>query len=180
MRLRAAAICAGASLVSACAMGPTREDPFEPVNRVSYKVHEVVDGRIIKPVAQAYADYTPKPVRLAVSTDYRGAPPDERAPTMQKDGIATAGEVKIAFGDQRLQQHVVVVTPGVGPEIVEAGGAPGSRDQLIGVEGDQILGAAHCRSMAQQPLYPSRPRRWRPRHLAHVYLARTAMRRRAR
>ena len=67
MLLRAAAICAGASLVSACAMGPTREDPFEPVNRVSYKVHEVVDGRIIKPVAQAYADYTPKPVRLAVS-----------------------------------------------------------------------------------------------------------------
>jgi phospholipid-binding lipoprotein MlaA len=67
MLLRAAAICAGASLVSACAMGPTREDPFEPVNRVSYKVHQVVDGRIVKPVAQAYVDYTPKPVRLAVS-----------------------------------------------------------------------------------------------------------------
>jgi hypothetical protein len=32
---------------------------------------------------------------LAISTDYRGAPPDERAPTMPKDGIATAGEVKI-------------------------------------------------------------------------------------
>lgn len=32
---------------------------------------------------------------LAVSTDYRGRPPDERAPTGQKDGIATAGDVKI-------------------------------------------------------------------------------------
>lgn len=48
-------------------MGPTREDPFEPMNRVSYKVHEVVDGRLVKPVVQAYVDYTPKPVRLAVS-----------------------------------------------------------------------------------------------------------------
>jgi phospholipid-binding lipoprotein MlaA len=67
MLLRAAAICAGASLVSACAMGPTREDPFEPVNRVSYKVHQVVDGTIVKPVAQAYVDYTPKLVRLAVT-----------------------------------------------------------------------------------------------------------------
>jgi phospholipid-binding lipoprotein MlaA len=67
MLLRAAAICGAASLVSACAMGPTREDPFEPVNRVSYKVHQVVDGRVIKPIAQAYVDYTPKPVRLAVT-----------------------------------------------------------------------------------------------------------------
>ncbi|HSU43518.1 MAG TPA: VacJ family lipoprotein [Casimicrobiaceae bacterium] len=66
MLLRAAMLCVGASLVSGCAMGPAREDPFEPVNRVSYKVHQAVDGTIIKPIAQAYADYTPQPVRLAV------------------------------------------------------------------------------------------------------------------
>jgi phospholipid-binding lipoprotein MlaA len=67
MLLRAATLCACASLVSACAMGPTREDPFEPVNRASYKVHQVIDGRVIKPIAQAYVDYTPKPVQLAVT-----------------------------------------------------------------------------------------------------------------
>ena len=54
-------------LLAGCAMGPTREDPFEPMNRVSYKVHEVVDGNLVKPVAQAYVDYTPRIVRLAVS-----------------------------------------------------------------------------------------------------------------
>jgi phospholipid-binding lipoprotein MlaA len=55
------------AVLAGCAMGPTREDPFEPMNRVSYRVHEVVDGRIVKPVAQAYVDYTPALVRRAVS-----------------------------------------------------------------------------------------------------------------
>lgn len=61
-----AAIAAIAAL-SGCAMGPTREDPFEPVNRVSYRVHEVVDGHVVKPIAQAYVDYTPPLVRRGVS-----------------------------------------------------------------------------------------------------------------
>ena len=65
--LRALALVAVAALAGGCAMGPTREDPFEPMNRVSYKVHQVVDGRIVKPIAQAYVDYTPKPVRQAVT-----------------------------------------------------------------------------------------------------------------
>ena len=63
--------CAGtvtvAVLLAGCAMGPTREDPFEPANRVSYQVHQVVDGKIVKPVVQAYVDYTPRPVRQAVT-----------------------------------------------------------------------------------------------------------------
>jgi phospholipid-binding lipoprotein MlaA len=66
MLLRATLLCVGATLVSGCAMGPTREDPFEPANRVSYKVHQVVDGAVIKPIAQAYVQYTPQPVRVAV------------------------------------------------------------------------------------------------------------------
>ena len=56
-----------AAAMSGCALGPTRDDPFEPMNRVSYQVHQVVDGRIVKPIAQAYVDYTPKPVRQAVT-----------------------------------------------------------------------------------------------------------------
>jgi phospholipid-binding lipoprotein MlaA len=65
--LRAAIVVAVALAASGCALGPTRDDPFEPMNRVSYRVHEVVDGRIVKPIAQAYVDYTPKPVRQAVT-----------------------------------------------------------------------------------------------------------------
>lgn len=64
---RIAALAAATLALAGCALGPTREDPFEPMNRVSYKVHQVVDGRIVKPIAQAYVDYTPKPVRQAVT-----------------------------------------------------------------------------------------------------------------
>lgn len=55
------ALCAG------CAMGPTREDPFEPMNRASYKFSTALDDAIVKPVAQTYVKYTPAPVRTAVS-----------------------------------------------------------------------------------------------------------------
>ena len=67
MALRFAATLVAVALVAGCAAGPTREDPFEPMNRVSYKVHRVVDGQIIKPAVQAYVDYTPVIVRTAVS-----------------------------------------------------------------------------------------------------------------
>jgi phospholipid-binding lipoprotein MlaA len=36
------------------------------MNRVSYEVHRVVDGNIVKPVIQAYVDYTPKIVQNAI------------------------------------------------------------------------------------------------------------------
>ncbi len=54
-------------LLAGCALGPTREDPFEPMNRVSYQVHDAIDTAIIKPVAQAYVDYAPKPLRQAIT-----------------------------------------------------------------------------------------------------------------
>ena len=54
-------------LLAGCALGPTREDPFEPMNRVSYQVHDAIDSAIIKPVAQAYVDYAPKPLRQAIT-----------------------------------------------------------------------------------------------------------------
>jgi len=66
-RVRAAIALLATLAMSGCALGPARDDPFEPVNRVSYEVHQVVDGRIVKPIAQAYVDYTPKPVRQAVT-----------------------------------------------------------------------------------------------------------------
>jgi len=50
---RTALALAGAALFSGCAVGPTKEDPLEPWNRQMYAVHQVVDGNVIKPLAEA-------------------------------------------------------------------------------------------------------------------------------
>jgi len=63
---RTFAAAAFALLVAGCAAAPSRDDPFEPMNRASYRVHEVVDGQFVKPMVQAYVDYTPRPVQQAV------------------------------------------------------------------------------------------------------------------
>jgi phospholipid-binding lipoprotein MlaA len=65
--MRTLALVAAGVLVTGCATGPTREDPFEPMNRVSYRVHKAIDTTVVKPIAQAYVDVTPKPIRQAVS-----------------------------------------------------------------------------------------------------------------
>lgn len=56
-----------AAMLAGCAIAPNRDDPFEPMNRASYKVNEVVDGHFIKPIAQAYVTYTPKPVQTVIA-----------------------------------------------------------------------------------------------------------------
>jgi len=58
--------CVAATVLAGCAAAPSRDDPFEPMNRASYAVHEVVDGYVVKPVAQAYVDYTPKLVQTGI------------------------------------------------------------------------------------------------------------------
>ena len=54
-------------LVAGCAMGPSRDDPFEPMNRTLYQVHDAVDTAVVKPVAQAYIDVVPQFIRSGVS-----------------------------------------------------------------------------------------------------------------
>ena len=57
------------ALLAGCAttMGPpSPADPFEPWNRSMYEVHQVVDGNVVKPIAQAYVDYMPKPVQQTI------------------------------------------------------------------------------------------------------------------
>ena len=56
-----------AMLLAGCAVGPTKEDPWEPFNRSMYSVHEVIDGAVLKPVAQGYVAIVPEPIRNAVS-----------------------------------------------------------------------------------------------------------------
>jgi phospholipid-binding lipoprotein MlaA len=45
----------------------SNDDPIEPANRVFFDINESLDKHIIKPAAEAYVDYTPKPVRKAVT-----------------------------------------------------------------------------------------------------------------
>jgi phospholipid-binding lipoprotein MlaA len=68
---RTALFLAGASaLLAGCGAAPSRDDPFEPWNRSMYEVHQVVDGALIKPVAEAYVKYMPEPIRTGVSNFY--------------------------------------------------------------------------------------------------------------
>ena len=55
------------ALLGGCATTQSRVDPFEPWNRAMYQVHEVVDGNVIKPIAETYVKTTPQPVRTGVS-----------------------------------------------------------------------------------------------------------------
>jgi phospholipid-binding lipoprotein MlaA len=57
-----------AVLASGCATVQTtsKDDPFEPWNRTMYDIHQVVDGKVIRPAVQAYVDTTPKPIQQGI------------------------------------------------------------------------------------------------------------------
>jgi phospholipid-binding lipoprotein MlaA len=64
----AAAVVASAALGGCATVQTTsKDDPFEPWNRAMYDVHQVVDGKVIKPAVQAYVDVTPKPIQRGIS-----------------------------------------------------------------------------------------------------------------
>ncbi|MBI3147121.1 MAG: VacJ family lipoprotein [Betaproteobacteria bacterium] len=56
-----------ALLTGACATGPHRADPFEPMNRVIFEFNEASDKAIMKPIAQGYVEITPAPARTAIN-----------------------------------------------------------------------------------------------------------------
>jgi len=56
-----------AAVLAGCAAAPSRDDPFEPMNRALYEFHDVVDTAVVKPVAQAYIDVVPQLIRTGVS-----------------------------------------------------------------------------------------------------------------
>lgn len=55
------------ALLQGCATGPNPRDPFEPFNRNVARFNEGLDQAIVKPVAQAYQDVMPSPVRTGVN-----------------------------------------------------------------------------------------------------------------
>lgn len=56
-------------MLSGCASGPTADsrDPLEPFNRSMYRFNDTVDRAVVKPVATAYRDVLPSPVRTGVT-----------------------------------------------------------------------------------------------------------------
>lgn len=56
-------------LASGCATGPDANprDPLEPFNRGVQRFNDAVDEAVLKPVATAYVDVTPSPVRTGVN-----------------------------------------------------------------------------------------------------------------
>jgi phospholipid-binding lipoprotein MlaA len=59
--LSRAALAVAVALLAGCAAAPSRDDPFEPMNRALYQFHDTVDTAVVKPVAQAYIDVVPGP-----------------------------------------------------------------------------------------------------------------------
>lgn len=57
-----------ALMLVACATGPNANprDPLEPFNRGVYSFNDAVDRAVVKPVATAYRDVLPSPVRTGV------------------------------------------------------------------------------------------------------------------
>ena len=55
------------ALLPGCAIGPNPRDPFEPFNRGVTRFNDGLDEAIVKPVAQAYQDVLPSPVRTGVN-----------------------------------------------------------------------------------------------------------------
>jgi phospholipid-binding lipoprotein MlaA len=63
-----AALLAVALALGGCATGPqaVAHDPLEPLNRGIYAFNDALDTAVVKPVATAYRDVTPRPVRTGV------------------------------------------------------------------------------------------------------------------
>jgi phospholipid-binding lipoprotein MlaA len=61
------ALAVATALLAGCATTQSKVDPFEPFNRTMFQVHEVVDGNVVKPVAEAYVKYTPELIRSGIS-----------------------------------------------------------------------------------------------------------------
>ncbi len=90
-----------ALLLTGCASGPTadRRDPLEPFNRGVFRFNDTVDRAVIKPVATAYRDVVPSPVRSGVNNFFNNLQDAWSAVnnTLQLNGEA-AGNSAVRFG----------------------------------------------------------------------------------
>lgn len=121
--LRAAAAGLLLALAQGCASGPNANpaDPLEPFNRTVFKFNDGLDRAIVKPLATAYRDVTPAPVRTGVNNFFGNLTdvwslvnnvlqlkPQESVETLLRVSFNTifgfAGVLDIAT-EMRLQKH---------------------------------------------------------------------------
>jgi phospholipid-binding lipoprotein MlaA len=58
------------TLVSACASGPNKDDPWENWNRGVYKFNKSLDSAVLKPIAKGYKAVTPDVVETGISNAF--------------------------------------------------------------------------------------------------------------
>jgi len=70
-----AGLLLGLAVLAGCATGPNAnpKDPLEPFNRGMYQFNDAVDRAVLKPVATAYRDVLPAPVRTGVTNVFANA-----------------------------------------------------------------------------------------------------------
>jgi phospholipid-binding lipoprotein MlaA len=68
--MRALLLAASLLLLAGCASAPSKQDPFEPVNRGIFAFNEQADRFVLKPIATAYKTVIPSPVRTGVGNFY--------------------------------------------------------------------------------------------------------------
>lgn len=66
------AALAAAAMLAGCATGPNADprDPLEPFNREVDKINQDFDKGVMRPIAEAYTDYIPSPIRTAVANAF--------------------------------------------------------------------------------------------------------------
>ena len=88
-------------------------DPFEPANRALFEVNEVIDKAVLQPIAEAYRDLLPKPVRSGI----RNVLGNLRTPTILTGDLLQGN---LTRARETLGRFIVNSTIGIGG-IVDVG-----------------------------------------------------------
>lgn len=88
-------------------------DPFEPANRVMFEVNEVIDKAVLQPIAEAYRDLLPKPIRSGI----RNVLGNLRTPTILTGDLLQGN---LTRARETLGRFIVNSTIGIGG-IVDVG-----------------------------------------------------------
>jgi phospholipid-binding lipoprotein MlaA len=135
--MRAAALALALTGLAACATRPPADDPealaeyretndpFEPANRALFEVHEVADRYVLQPVAEAYRDVLPQPVRTAI----RNVLGNLRAPVILANDLMQGNVTRARI---TLGRFMVNSTLGVGGilDVAREWGVPGHSEDF--------------------------------------------------
>jgi phospholipid-binding lipoprotein MlaA len=100
-------------------------DPFEPANRALFEVHEVADRFILQPVAEAYRELLPQPVRNGI----RNALGNLRAPVILANDLLQGNVTRARI---TLGRFMVNSTLGLGGilDVARDWGVPGHSEDF--------------------------------------------------